>query len=84
MRILPALAAALVLSAVPALAEECTPAMIEAKQTELMALIEADPAKAEKLEQYVAEVEAEYGGEPTEAQSCEALDKLIDKVEQGS
>ena len=75
--------AALALSAAPAFAQECTEELAEEKAQALFAMIEADPSKAENLEKYIGEVEEEYGGEPTPEQTCEALDKLIEKVEAG-
>lgn len=68
------------LAAGSALAQECTEAAAEAKSQELFEMIQADPAKAERLEAAIAEVEAEYGGEPTEAQACDAIDKLMAKL----
>lgn len=74
------LAAIVLLSALaqPALAaEECTDEQTQALSEELFKIIEADPSKEENLEKHVATVEADYGGEPSPAQTCEALKKLI-------
>lgn len=73
---------AVVMSAGPALAAdgECTDEMLEAKQGELFAYLQANPEKGEKLETVVAEVEKEYGGEPPREQQCEAMDKLMAAV----
>lgn len=60
-----------------ALAQECTEELAAEKSEALFALINSDPAKAEKMEESVATVEAHYGGEPNEAQTCEALDMLM-------
>ena len=77
-----AAAAALALSA-PALAQECTEELAQQKSEALFAYMEANPDKAENVERYVKEVEEEYGGEPSEAQTCDALDKLLAKIEAG-
>ena len=80
MRTLIAGFAALLMTAGAAFGEECTEEAAEAKSAELFAMIEADPTLAPKLEGAVAEVEAEYGGEPTPEQTCEAIQKLMDKL----
>lgn len=77
-------ASALALLSTPLLAQDCTEEAAEAKSQELFAMIEADPSKAEKLDAYIAEVEAHFGGEPTPEQTCDAMDMLIEKVETGS
>lgn len=66
---------------VPALAaEECTEEKAEALSNELFKTIEDNPGLAEKLEHHIAEVEKEYGGEPSEEQTCEALRKLMARM----
>ena len=77
-----ALAAALTaLLAAPALAEEeCTQELSDKRTEALFDLLAKNPDKAPFFDQYVEEVEAEYGGKPTEEQSCEALLKLIKRV----
>ncbi|MEM7746122.1 MAG: hypothetical protein AAF409_20700 [Pseudomonadota bacterium] len=78
-------AAAALLLAGPALAQECTEEIANAKSEELFKLLDADPSKGENMDRWVEEVEAEYGGrEPTPAETCEALEKLIAKVEAGN
>ena len=59
---------------------ECTDEMLEAKQGELFAYLQANPEKGEKFESAVAEVEEEYGGEPPREKQCEAMDKLMAAV----
>ncbi len=61
-------------------AQECTEAEAERLSGELFAMIEADPSLAERMETAIAEVEAEYGGEPSEAETCEAIEKLMTKL----
>ncbi len=78
------IAAAFTLAATPALAQECNQATAEGLSQELATAVESKGATDEQLEQYVTEVEAHYGGEPSDAQICEALQMLIDKVESGS
>lgn len=81
-RLIIAAAAAAALLAGPALAEECTEEVAAQKSEQLFQLLDADPAKGENLERWVEEVEAEYGGrEPTPEETCDALDKLIAKVQ---
>lgn len=65
----------------PALAaEECTDDKAEALSNELFKMIEDRPGLAEKMERHVVEIEKEYGGEPSEAETCEALRKLIARM----
>lgn len=59
---------------------ECTDEMLEAKQNEFGAYLQANPEKGEKVEAAVAQVEEEYGGEPPRERQCEALDKLIETI----
>ena len=67
--------------AMPAMAaEECTEAKAEELSQKLFAMIDADESKASSVERHMDEIEKEYGGEPSEAQVCEALQKLIDRV----
>lgn len=68
------------LASAPALAQECTEEAAEGLSQELFNIVEEKGTPEEQLEQYVAEVEAHYGGEPTPEQTCEALGMLIDKV----
>lgn len=77
------LAAAFTLAAAPALAQECTQESAEGLSQELATAVESTGASDQQLEQYVSEVEAHYGGEPSDAQICEALQMLIDKVQAG-
>ncbi len=76
--------ATLVAMTLPALAEDCTEDLANTKAEELSNIIQADPSKGEKMDVYIAEVEAEYGGEPSAAQTCEAIDKLIAKLQAGN
>ena len=80
MRTLMIAAAALALSTATASAEECTADLEEAKTAELAELVNADPAKEAKFHEILETVQAEYGGEPSDAQACEALDKMIAKL----
>ncbi len=69
---------------VPALAaDECTEERAKALSDQIFGMIDKDPSLGEKLDGYVAEVEKDYGGEPSEAQICEALEKLVKLVEAG-
>lgn len=77
MRILMIAAAALALSAATAAAQDCTADLEEAKTKELAEIVNSDPAKEAKFPELLEKVEAEYGGQPSDAQACEALDKLI-------
>jgi len=78
---LAALVAAFALPALPVLADDaCTEEKAEALSQELFAMLDADPDKAPAVQNAIEEVEAEYGGEPNEAQVCDALQKVIDKV----
>lgn len=73
-----ALAAAL---AFPVLADEtCTKDKAEALSNELLKMIEDNPSLAVEMERHITEIEKEYGGEPTEAQTCEALGKLMTRM----
>ena len=77
------IAAALILTAfaLPAhAAEECTEADAEKLSEEVIAFIQKNPDSAQKIEGIMAEIEKEYGGEPSQEQVCEALDKLLKRL----
>ena len=75
-----AIAAAMVTFAFPVLADTCNDEKAEALSQEVFVLIDKDASKADQIEGYMDEIEKEYGGEPSEAQVCEALQKLIDRI----
>ncbi len=61
-------------------AEECSPKLLQEKTGALLIYLQDHPKKASKMPIYKAEVEAEYGGKPNEAQLCDALDKIIARL----
>ncbi len=64
----------------PAAAQECTEEKVDALAQELGTLMAEKGTTDEQLADYAAEVEAHYGGEPTDAQTCEAIGMLIERV----
>lgn len=77
-----ALIAMFSLFAVPAMAaEDCTAEKSDKLSEELFAYLEEHPEKAQNMEAHIATVEKEYGGEPSEAETCDALMKLRALVE---
>lgn len=64
-----------------AAADDCTPELFEAKGKQLDALMQKNPDLASRVPEVVAEVEKDYGGEPTEEKRCEAMDKLYSSLE---
>jgi hypothetical protein len=61
-------------------AEDCTRELLQEKTSTLFIYSQDHPEKAEKMPTYKAEIEAEYGGKPSEAQLCEVLDKVLAKM----
>ncbi len=74
------IAAVIAAFAFPAAAQECTEAEANALAQELATLIEQKGISDEQIEKHIAEVEAHYGGEPSQAQTCEAISMLADLV----
>ena len=68
--------------ATPALAaEECTEEMSEKLSQELFTFLEENPDAGKNMDQHIETVEKEYGGEPSEAETCDALKKLRALIE---
>ena len=68
------------LGAGAALADACSQSDFEKKRGELIAYIDANPAKALLVTPIQKEVEKDYGGEPPAEKRCEAVDKIIVKL----
>ena len=67
----------------PAMADQdCTPERMEALSGEMLDVMNKHPGSADHLDEETAKIEAEYGGPPTDAQTCEAFEKLIKALEQ--
>ena len=64
----------------PAAAEVCTEAVAARISDEIVTFIQQNPSEAQKIEGYMVAIEKDYGGEPSEAQTCEALGKLLAMV----
>lgn len=62
-------------------ARDCTNELVQEKTGALFTYVQDHPEKAVKMERYKAEIEAEYGGKPNEAELCEALDKIRTRLE---
>ncbi|MFD1157670.1 hypothetical protein [Roseovarius aestuarii] len=62
-------------------AQGCTNEQIQQKTDALFIYVQDHPEKAGKMARHKAEVEAEYGGKPSEAELCEALDKIQARLE---
>ena len=58
-------------------AEDCTEEAAQERQTKLMAFMQENPDKQDQVMAVIAEVEKKYGGEPNEAQTCNAMDDVL-------
>lgn len=56
---------------------DCDEASRQTRQAALGEYLKANPEKTSKIQDAVATVEADYGGEPPLDEQCEALDKLL-------
>jgi len=72
----------LVAFALPVAAEECTDEMLDERFDVIDSLLEANQNL--DLDSYGKAVEEEIGHEPSEAETCLALDMLIEKIEAGA
>jgi len=61
-------------------AEECPPELLQERSAALLIYLQDHPEKTAKMAIYKAEVEAEYGGKPSDAQLCDALDKIMARL----
>lgn len=57
--------------------DACTDAMLEDRQTALMAFMEANPDKAPAVMEIIGKIEAEHGGEPPREKQCAAMDQVL-------
>ncbi|MEP3245949.1 MAG: hypothetical protein ABJN40_04025 [Sneathiella sp.] len=64
-----------------AIAEQCSPELLQEKTGAIFIYLQDHPEKASKMSIYKAEVEAEYEGKPSNNQLCEALDKIMARLE---
>jgi hypothetical protein len=64
-----------------AAAEECTEARLEALTGEMLDVMMEHPKAGDHLEEETAKIEAEYGGPPSDEETCEAFEKLIKSLE---
>jgi hypothetical protein len=65
-----------------AAAEECTEARLEELTGVMFDVMMEHPKSGDHLEEETAKIEAEYGGQPSDAETCEAFEKLIKALEQ--
>lgn len=65
-----------------ATAEECTEARLEELTGKMLDVMVENPKAGDHLDEETAKIEAEYGGPPSDAETCEAFEKLIKALEQ--
>lgn len=75
------LAAAFAAMAAPAAAQACTEDEVNALTDEFYATLDENGTTEAQLEQYFIEIENHYGGEPSDEQTCEAIQMMIDMAE---
>lgn len=63
-------------------AQDCTNERLEALTGEMLEVMNEHPNAVDHLEEETARIEQEYGGEPSDAEACEAFEKLIEALAQ--